>query len=75
VIDNMIPETANMIIKAKYVIAHTPNVELRWASEGRRNRRNENQQENNILDAGNLEAQIRDELAYAKMSQVRAKNL
>jgi hypothetical protein len=28
VLDNQLPETANMLIKAKYVIAHTHNVEL-----------------------------------------------
>lgn len=36
----MIPETASMIIKSKYIVAHTPNLDLRWATEGRRAARN-----------------------------------
>ena len=72
VLDNMLPETANMLIKAKYVIAHTPNVELKWATEARRQERNNNNnQEGGVIP--NLDG-FRDELTYAKMSQIKSKN-
>jgi len=69
VLDNMLPETANMIIKSKYVIAHTPNVELKWATEARRRDRNNNNNQDEGMAMPNLEG-FRDELTYAKMSQV-----
>lgn len=30
VIDNQIPLTRNLVIKEKYVIAHTLNIQMRW---------------------------------------------
>jgi hypothetical protein len=72
VIDNMLPETNSMVIKAKYVIAHTPNVEIRWASETRAQRRGNGRNQNNN-EAAMPEMNFRDELAFSKMSQIRSK--
>jgi hypothetical protein len=61
-----------MVIKAKYVIAHTPNVEIKWASESRARRRADGQNQNNN-EAVMPEMNLRDELAFSKMSQIRSK--
>jgi hypothetical protein len=59
-----------MIIKQKYIIAHTPNLDLRWATEGRREARNRARNVNNQADPP-LQmpgADFQDDLIYSKMS-------
>jgi hypothetical protein len=70
----MIPETQEMIIKSKYVVAHTPNLDLKWASEGRREARNRARDAGGDAPVQLPGADWQDDLLFNKMSQVRSKH-